>query len=111
MTIHQGLFGGGHAHPQLPRIAPACSARADPLKVPIPGQPTAHGWEAGGYQPRTTCRWRNSSVSSLGPQDQAAGGLQRPHFTQWLYRILSLHPPQPPTHQEHLITLGSLSQN
>lgn len=51
-----------------------------------------------GISAQTTCRWRNSSVRPGTPGSGRRRLCRDRTFTQWLYRILSLHPPwEPPT--------------
>ena len=106
-------LGVGVPIPSCHRLAPACSARAAPLKVPTPGQPAAHDWEAGDISPDHLSLEKQLS-EAWDPRIRPQEALQRlhlhpvalppgffPHTLSW----------EPPPHQEHLDHLGSASGN
>ena len=75
----RACLGVGMPIPSCQGLAPACSARAVPLKVPTPGQPTAHGWEAGEISPDYLLLEKQLS-EAWDPRMRPPEALQRPHL-------------------------------
>ena len=109
----RACLGVGMPIPSCQGLAPACSARAVPLEVPTPGQPTDHGWEAGEISPDHL--WLEKQLSEAwDPRTRLLEALQRPHLHSVAlpdsFLTPSLGAPYP-TRSTWIAVSGSASQN